>query len=252
MTFSDNCTQLTCPHCGEPKYLLALASGNTFDGEVWSDSRQWYPMMLEPSIIQKCPHCSHYYYYYDGNPKAAVMEVWESPMKRIKWRIYRNGARVERPEPEKTPEQLARLEIEQKIQDEASKNRFGYLTLPETDEARKDLIHEESTLDNKKEYLLSYLFAYNDARYGRANTDKGILLEYYHERFREVAKDLIELFGEDKTLTAELWRELGCFEKSIEVCYKLTAAGKDVEVVRQIREHAEARDPNVFLLHFDD
>ena len=81
---------------------------------------------------------------------------------------------------------------------------------------------------------------------------QGILLEYYHERFREVAKELIELFGEDMALTAELWRELGCFEKSIEVCYKLTAAGKDVEVVRQIREHAEARDPNVFLLHFDD
>ena len=247
MTFSDDCTQLTCPHCGEPKYLLALASGNTFEGEIWSDSRQWYPMLLTPSSIQKCPHCSHYFFYDDGNPKEIVMEVWENAW--VTWRLFRNGSREK--QPERSPEQLAQLEKEQKIQDDARKNRFGDLAYKEIEEAKNDLIDENCTEEHRKRYLLSFLFAYNDAQYGRAHSKKEDIPEYYQERFREVAKDLIDLFGEEKTLTAELWRELGNFEKSIELCQSLIENGKDVGVVKQILERAQNQDSDAFILHFD-
>ena len=65
------------------------------------------------------------------------------------------------------------------------------------------------------------------------------------------ARGLIEHFGEEMTITAELWRELGNFDKSIELCQKLIAAGTDVGVVKQILERAQNSDPSVFILMFD-
>lgn len=53
---------LICPFCGGKKGVITLLSGNTFDGTVWSDTRRHYPMMPELSPIQKCPHCSKFYF----------------------------------------------------------------------------------------------------------------------------------------------------------------------------------------------
>ncbi len=41
---------------------MTLLSGNTYGGTVWSDTRRIYPMLPEVSPIQKCPHCSKYYF----------------------------------------------------------------------------------------------------------------------------------------------------------------------------------------------
>ena len=57
----SNARLLTCPACGGKKKILSLASGNTFDGEVWSDLKKIYPMLPEPSFVQKCPECGNYY-----------------------------------------------------------------------------------------------------------------------------------------------------------------------------------------------
>lgn len=53
---------LSCPYCGATKEVMSLVSGNTFGGTVWSDTRRHYPMLPEVSPIQKCHHCSKYYF----------------------------------------------------------------------------------------------------------------------------------------------------------------------------------------------
>ena len=52
---------LTCPHCGGKKEILSIASDNTFNGQVWSDTKTVYPMLPKVSFVQKCPHCGGYY-----------------------------------------------------------------------------------------------------------------------------------------------------------------------------------------------
>lgn len=53
---------LECPFCGAKKKLISLESGNTFGGKLWSDTKGEYPMLPEPSPIQKCPGCGKYYF----------------------------------------------------------------------------------------------------------------------------------------------------------------------------------------------
>lgn len=60
--------RLTCPKCGGHKLVASIASGNTFGGILWSDSKHDYPMLPQPSFVQHCPVCGHYYFYNDGNP----------------------------------------------------------------------------------------------------------------------------------------------------------------------------------------
>ena len=69
MIISDRPGKFTCPHCGGEKYVLAIFSGNTCRGEVWSDSRHYYPMMPQYSPIQKCPECGRYFFKEDGDFK---------------------------------------------------------------------------------------------------------------------------------------------------------------------------------------
>ena len=55
-----------CPYCHEVKELLSLISGNTFNGEQWSDTKSIYPMLPHNSEIQKCPSCGKYYFLSDA------------------------------------------------------------------------------------------------------------------------------------------------------------------------------------------
>jgi len=57
-----NAKVLECPFCGAKKEILSLMSGNTFGGRQWSDTKCEYPMMPDPSPIQKCPHCGKFYF----------------------------------------------------------------------------------------------------------------------------------------------------------------------------------------------
>lgn len=52
---------LTCPICGREKEILQLMSGNTLHSRQWSDCKQDCPMFPRVSMVQKCPHCGHYY-----------------------------------------------------------------------------------------------------------------------------------------------------------------------------------------------
>ena len=52
---------LTCPHCGKMKQVLSLVSGNTCGMRMWTDIKREYPMLPQPSFVQKCPHCGGYF-----------------------------------------------------------------------------------------------------------------------------------------------------------------------------------------------
>lgn len=59
------CKLLKCPYCGNEKEVLSIASGNTFRGKRWSDTKVFYPMLPTISHIQKCPSCGKYYFAAD-------------------------------------------------------------------------------------------------------------------------------------------------------------------------------------------
>ena len=217
MKIKETPDQLTCPHCGGKKYILTLISGNGIGARVWSDSRCICPMMIQACPIQKCPECGHFYFYEDGNPKEAVIPAGE----------------------------------EEKAQGEACANFFSGMEFTDLISARKDLEKESTTDEQWKRYLLECIYAYNDEKTKRANRDDFLLFKAGEWSFQQIAREVIARFGEDKTITAELYRELGDFDKSIKLCHKLIAAGTDVEAVKQILAHAEQHDPEVFLLQFD-
>ena len=253
MIISDDPMQLTCPHCGKPKYLLSLISGNTIEGEVWSDTRDWYPMMLKTSWIQKCPHCSRYFPHAFGLPKVVELKLWKPfSFDEAMSGLFVGSPRKRQPAMELPPDQLIQLEKEKRIKEEARKNGFGWLTYKETDDAWTDLKELDDSVECRKQYLLSFLHAYNDAKVGRARTEKEDIPEYYQQRFQEVAKELIGIYGYSNALTAELWRELGCYDKSIVVCSLLIQLNRDENVARQILSHAKAHDPNPFVVHFPE
>ena len=64
-------TILGCPFCGGEKKVMSIASGNTYGGTVWSDTRRRYPMLPEVSDIQKCPQCGKYYFLDQASQRMA-------------------------------------------------------------------------------------------------------------------------------------------------------------------------------------
>ena len=53
---------LRCPHCGAKKEIMQLASGNTFNSTLWSDTKHIAPMMPSVSYVQRCPECGKYFF----------------------------------------------------------------------------------------------------------------------------------------------------------------------------------------------
>ncbi|MBP5516132.1 MAG: hypothetical protein J6X86_04190 [Bacteroidales bacterium] len=64
-----NSELLKCPFCGEEKEVLTLLSGNTCNGQQWSDMKSIYPMLPKVSPIQKCPSCGKYYFTKDAEKR---------------------------------------------------------------------------------------------------------------------------------------------------------------------------------------
>ena len=248
MILSNYSVVLRCPHCDRTKSLYALASGNTINGEIWSDSRKYYPMLPKPHPIQKCIHCGHYFFFNDGHPALVpdLNKLFDPPFPDL----FGNPEDFGKPlrDEKITPP----LPSHQNKDTQPQKKQLDYLSYQELDEAWKDIMIEGISEGRKKTYLLRFIFALNDAKYGRAGIPKQEIFQYYQERFRYFALAAIDLFGEEMTLTAELWRELGDFDKSIDLCNKLIDTGTDIKVVKQILARAKANDPNIFILDNDN
>lgn len=47
-----------CPVCQELHYQRTMLSGNTFGGKMWSDTKKYYPMLIQTPRIVKCVKCN--------------------------------------------------------------------------------------------------------------------------------------------------------------------------------------------------
>ena len=125
--------------------------------------------------------------------------------------------------------------------------RTGELNFQEAKEALQQLY--ESSDEGRRFILRLYvLYAFND-EYGR----KGIkCLEDSedHQYFVENCREMIKMEKTEGTLKAELYREIGEFDKCIEYLDSLEPAKEYENKVRsQIRLMAENKQKEVFLLN---
>lgn len=251
MIISDNPLRLTCPHCGKEKYIRTILSGNTIGGRCWSDGRWYYPMLKRPSPYQKCPKCRHYFLLAESNPTIVKLTTpkFDFSFDRPIGELFADPIDDFPERPAIDPVVKAQ---EDKLRKEASRNRFGELALYELAEAGKDILPKCTTPEQREEYLLAYIHEFNDDRTGRIAYMPSIIMDEYWHLFEEYAKELAVVRDKPRTINAEMCRELGEFDRAIEQCHQLLDAGTDVEAVRQILAHAEAHDPDVFELKFEE
>ena len=124
--------------------------------------------------------------------------------------------------------------------------RTGTLNFQEAREALEQL-YESSELKRRFTLRLYVLYAYNDM-YGRSGV---IPLDGSEDQlfFEENCRELIKMERTIPTLRAELYREIGEFDKCIEYLDSLEPAGEHENKVRaMIREKALNRNLFAFRL----
>lgn len=227
-------TRLTCPHCGGYKYIESILSGNTFRATYWSDGKNDYPMLPSTSPVQKCPSCGSYFFYGDGQPLSMTEETVKALHKSndlVKLRTMLDDTA-------KTWRQMGR---------EADANGFGHLSSPESMEAFHALYSDSLPSKRKAELLMTRLWTFNDEYLRGYNT----LPPEYDAIQKEFALKLLELFPRDRQFCAELYREMGDFDKASEIMKAILADGTDEYdsvITRKILERAEAHDRTVFVV----
>lgn len=124
--------------------------------------------------------------------------------------------------------------------------RTGTLNFQEAREALEQL-YESSDLKRRFTLRLYVLYAYNDM-YGRSGV---IPLDGSEDQlfFEENCREMIKMERTIPTLRAELYREIGEFDKCIEYLDSLEPAGEHENNVRElIKERALIGDRTVFRL----
>ena len=124
--------------------------------------------------------------------------------------------------------------------------RTGTLNFQEAREALEQL-YESSDLKRRFTLRLYVLYAYNDM-YGRSGV---IPLDGSEDQlfFEENCHEMIKMERTIPTLRAELYREIGEFDKCVEYLDSLEPAGEHENKVRElIKERALIGDCTVFRL----
>ena len=124
--------------------------------------------------------------------------------------------------------------------------RTGTLNFQEAREALEQL-YESSDLKRRFTLRLYVLYAYNDI-YGRSGV---VPLDGSEDQlfFEENCREMIRMERTIPTLRAELYREIGEFDKCIEYLDSLEPAGEHENNVRElIKERALIGDRTVFRL----
>ena len=124
--------------------------------------------------------------------------------------------------------------------------RTGTLNFQEAREALEQL-YESSDLKRRFTLRLYVLYAYNDM-YGRSGV---IPLDGSDDQlfFEENCREMIKMERTIPTLRAELYREIGEFDKCVEYLDSLEPAGEHENKVRElIKERALIGDCTVFRL----
>ncbi len=164
-------------------------------------------MLPQPSFVQHCPVCGHYYFYNDGNP--------------------------------------------QDTEEESFTFDFGNLSFEQANDAFDELYNEKLEEENKIQLLFLWLYKYNDKYGGREGKScPESCPESIAERRSEIVDTLLDCQADNVLFCAELHREIGEFDKCIELATPL-AVGEDfsAEVARRFIEHAKKEDSRVFQLY---
>lgn len=200
-----------CPECKTRVYTPSLLSGNTFGADFFSDGKCYAPMLPEYPILTRCRNC-HFIFWFEHQTPVAEFELGQT-----------------RP-PEF--EQILQAEMpDLPVYIEVIENSL-FSSEPEEIYIRKK-IHQEV----------------NDfIRWGQEQELKDELHVYWMENSRKLLKllennSLIDLI----LLKAELYRNLGEFEKSLEIL--LTIQDEHYkDVVEQMKNECHKENRQVFLL----
>lgn len=240
-------TRLTCPHCGKSKYILSIASGNTFGATHWSDTKHDYPMLRHPSSVQRCPHCGGYFFYEDAKPVDCNPDALSEKHSLTDWDAEWSGDAGNATISEKKDRKRYWERWEK-----ANANGFGDLTFGETD-AAFDGLYASADKARQQMLLFMWLYSFNDTFGGRQmgtvpNCPPAVL-----EQRKFVVEELCQRIEGSNLLLAELHREMGDFEACIRIAKEPSpdvdsSLGKIIS--EQIIAHAKAGDTNVFELDF--
>ena len=240
-------TRLTCPHCGKVKYILSIASGNTFGATLWSDTKHDYPMLKSPSMVQRCPHCGGYYFYDDANPVDCDPDALCEKRSVLNWESDWPGdaGNVTISEKKDRKRYWKRWE-------EANANGFGNLSFEEMDAAFGEL-YTSADVKRQQTLLFMWLFSFNDTYGGRQKEPAPECPPSVLERRKFVVDELCRRFEGASLLVSELHREMGDFEESIRIAGEPSpdvAPGLAKIISEQIIAHAKAGETDVFELDF--
>lgn len=208
-----------CPSCGAEKSLMTLVSGNSFGALLWSDGYQYAPMAPTLSPVQKCLDCESYFmlssasYRYSEHQSDYSLET-------------------------------------------------GLLSYNEIKEALIELLKTNLNPDDEFQLRLEFLYRFNDAFRDSENISIPLELIMNKERedvdytlFRINLKKLISLMeGESRSslLLAELYREIGDFDKAISILQDFDSFGKEDNIMKSILLHnAEIANKNLILIDYN-
>ena len=206
---------LKCPFCGDEKKVLTLLTGNTLQGQQWSDTRSFYPMFPQVSPIQKCPSCGKYYFTKDAKRRLSneVDDIFTETGAPTYDICTETGAL--------TYEELKMAAIQ-----------FG-------EKLRK---RDKRTLD------LLLLWAYND-KFNRENMMITVAPREDQEYVNSVLDELLTIGNTNKIVKAEYLRELGRYDDAIALLDKCHPK-KDfqVKIVERMKSYAKENNPIAFKI----
>lgn len=209
------CLLAECPHCGEKKELLQLLSGNSLGVKLWSDLKKEMPMLPMVSPVQKCPKCGHFYMLNEVKQEGGKTYSFEK----------------------------------------------GWLTFEESLLALEELKSDQK--DRLELLTIIVIWAYNDIQRKEPKSDplsprkeksektRNTPTPEQTETFKSVIKKLLEqgIYTDNELLLAELYREIGEFDKCIHILEKFEPQNEFHELVKNsIIEHAKQQDSNVFCV----
>ncbi len=235
---ADHTRDYTCPHCGATKSIVSILSGNTFGGTFWSDCRAFYPMLPQPSPVQRCGKCRHFYYLRDLKPTTG--SGYNGTQGELSWEDCKAALRQFQGEWEGKADE-------------------------EPPAGAKRLLGELSEEDRKmREYTLRLLSlqAFNDTFYRRrhpsfrTSTPEAKPWESDEKLFRENALRLLVLTeGEpsQQLLRIEILRELGQFDEARRLLDAFKPDRNNPEkVANMMRRQVEEGNHAPFIIHGSD
>ncbi len=211
----DSNVIVACPHCEGRATYMTLLSGNTYGARVWTDGKQYAPMLPPPPGVVQCSHCPDCYWLSDAK-KIGNLKIW--PAKNRQWPT---DPRAEEP------------------------SEDGYYLALEKGLGRD--------LQQERQLRILAWWRRNDAfrSPNKAQAAGNPTMSAQCKKNLETLTGLLDAASEnDCLMKAELLRELGEFACAIQVLGRVTSAAHQAGV-RQLRALCDAGDRCVRELQFD-